>query len=190
MKKINYENIIALFTILILGASCSKEAATANKVLMLKVDYLTNTFEGGKEFTFSNTASTFSIIKQYKPPGDFGYLKLTYQELNEPLFDGSIIWAGSGQINFPKDLLTTNEFDVVTTTDIVRPKNGFENIFDPIVSTHVYDYEPVWQSIQRLKKVREYLTSNPTATVKIFLYTPSVGLGNPADWDWIVYLKN
>lgn len=182
--------IIALFAILILGASCSKEAPTANQVLMLKVDYLTNTFEGGKEFTFSTPATTFSISKQYKEPSDFGYLKLTYQELNEPLFDGSIVWAGLGKINYPKDILPSNEFDVVRTTDIVRPKNGFENIFDPVISPHVFDYEPVWQSIQKLVKVRAYITTNPTATVKLFLYRPSVGFGDPADWDWIIYLKN
>ena len=25
--------------------------------------------------------------------------------------------------------------------------------------------------------------------VKLFLYKPSVGMGDPLDWDWIVYLK-
>lgn len=179
---------IVFFAILTLVTSCSKQASTANKVLLLKVDYLTNTFEGGKEFTFTGPKTSFSISKDYKQPADAGYLKLTYQELNEPLFEGSIIWAGLGKINFPQNLIAANEFISVATADIISPANGFENIFNP--GNYAFDYTPVWLAIQKLVKVREYLTSNPGATVKLFLYTPSVGAGNPADCDWIVYLKN
>jgi len=45
-------------------------------------------------------------------------------------------------------------------------------------------------SVQSLVKVREYLSKNPKTPVKLFLYTPSVGAGNPEDWDWIIFLKN
>lgn len=161
---------------------------TANKVLMLKVDYMTNTFEGGKEFTFAKSITAFTIIYEYKAPGDFGSIKLTYRELNEPLFDGTIIWEGLGKMIFPKNLQPASEFDAFITTDIVYPINGFRNVFNP--GNETYDYNKVWMSIQYLVKVREYLKSNPNETVKIFLYMPSVGIGNPADWYWVVYLKN
>jgi hypothetical protein len=39
-------------------------------------------------------------------------------------------------------------------------------------------------------KVRQYLISNPTGVVHLYLYTPSVGFGNPADWKWIILMKN
>lgn len=183
------KNIFFFITLAALFSSCTKqpEANKENKVLMLKVDYLTNTFEGGKEFTFNTPATTFSIIKDFVPPADFGYLKLKYAEVNELLFDGSIIWAGVGKINFPQELLPASQFNVVNTNDVVNPTNGFENIFNP--SNAVWDYSPVWLSVQKLVKVREYLSSSPAATVKLFLYTPSVGAGNPADADWIIYLK-
>ncbi len=155
---------------------------------MLKVDYLTNTFEGGKELGFSNTTASFTISNQYLPPSDFGSLKLKYQELNETLFEGTIIWMGLGQIYFPQNILAANQFTSVTTTDIVYPANGFQNVFNP--SNQVYDYTNAWLSVQRLVKVREYLKSNPAGSVKIFLYTPSVGIGNPAEWDWIIFMKN
>jgi hypothetical protein len=52
------------------------------------------------------------------------------------------------------------------------------------------NYLPIWLSIQNKIKVREYLASNPNATVKLFLFSTRVGLGNPVEWDWIIFLKN
>jgi hypothetical protein len=156
------------------------------KVLMLTVDYLSNAFKGGIEFMFSNNSDTFTISHQYKAPGDFGWLKLYYTEINEQLFYGTIIWMGCGQMYFPENLLTTDLFQRVGTFDYIFPRNGFENIFDNYDNGN---YEPVWSSVQGLVKAREYLQSNPNQKVKIFLYAPSVGVGNPADAYWIIYLK-
>ena len=185
--------LISTILILTLIFSCKKEVikkvtSKTNNVLMLKVDYLTNTFEGGKELTFNHLTDSFSIINQYKAPGDFGSIKLIYQELNETLFDGTIFWMGTGQINFPQNIQPSNQFISVNTTDTLYPINGFKNVFNP--NNEIYNYSPIWLSIQNKIKVREYLASNPNATVKLFLYTPSVGIGNPADWDWIVFLKS
>jgi len=187
---------IPAFIVLTLLLSCAKNidlqkkqnGQATNKVLMLKVDYTTNTFEGGREFTFTKPATTFTITNQYKAPGDFGSIKLIYHELNETLFDGTIHWMGLGQMNFPRSLQPSGKFDKMLTTDFIYPINGFQNVFNP--NNEDYDYTSVWMSIQPLVKVREYLKSNPDQTVKIFLYTPSVGVGNPADWDWIIYIKN
>jgi hypothetical protein len=63
MKKLLY-----LFFITILLMSCSKTENVdgLNKVLLLKVDYLTNAFEGGKELTFPQSTSAFTITTDYK----------------------------------------------------------------------------------------------------------------------------
>lgn len=159
-----------------------------NKVLVLKVDYNTNQFEGGKELSFVDTTSNMTVTYQYVSPSDFGSIKMIYQELNEILFDGTIVWSGLGQMNYPKNLLNANQFDTVMTEDFVTPMAGFENVFNPRSAT--YNYNLIWASVQKLVMVRQYLNSNPNATVKIFLYTPSVGLGNPAQWDWIIFVKN
>lgn len=187
---------ILTFTALILSLiSCSNDndetsnsTTNSNNVLLLKVDYNTNLFEGGKELTFANTTSNMTITNQYVSPGDFGSIKLIYQELNETLFDGTIVWAGLGQMNYPQNLLHENQFDRVETADYVTPISGFENVFNPNNST--YNYNEIWTSVQSLVKVRQYLNSNPNATVKLFLYTPSVGIGNPSEWDWIIIMKN
>jgi hypothetical protein len=185
------KTLLACFALLLF--SCSKEKMETpdnsgpNKVLILKVDYTNHTFEAGKELLFPNT-STFTISKQYVTPSDFGSIKFIYEEVNLPLFDGSIVWNGLGSISYPTDFSPASDFSVVTTADYVTPASGFENIHN--LDNTIMDYQPIWSAVQNLAKVRQYLASNPTATVKIFLYTPSVGIGNPADWDWILILKN
>lgn len=188
-------NILLLSIIgLLIGCNSDDDSAgvnQVNQVLMLKVDYNTNTFEGGKEINFSEKSEVFSIINEYEAPGDFGSVKLIYEEIDEVLFYGTIIWMGKGEMEFPKSLRPASEFEVVLTQDYYYPGNGgFENVFDPNdLFENDFDYTEVWNSVQSLIKVREYLNSNPNQTVKLFIYTPSVGVGNPADWDWIIYMK-
>ena len=187
--------LLVCLTVLILSGCSSTldqqavAVSTAeNKVLFLKVDYITNTFEGGKELIFSQNSSTFSVSKLYVAPSDFGSLKLTYQEINQPLFNGTIIWMGLGQINYPQNLLPASAFAMVPTNDMVMPSAGFQNVFPE--STQIVNYNSPWQSVQMVQKVRQYLTSNPDGSVKIFLYTPGVGIGDPAYFKWIFMLKN
>jgi len=184
-------NIFKLAAILLLATggicSCEDQSQFNNKVLMLMVDYTTNTFKGGKELGFAGNLETFTITREYKAPSDFGYLKLFYEEVNELLFSGTIIWMGLGKMEFPKVLLSANQFQRVDIHNYIPPKNGFENILD--LTNQPFDYELVWVAVQSLAKTREYLHSNPEQVVKLFLYTPSVGVGNPEDWYWIIYLK-
>lgn len=92
-----------------------------------------------------------------------------------------------GKIIFPKNLKSPNDFEYTTIDDFVYPKNGFENVFNP--TNEDYEYDKVWPSLQNILKVREYLMANPNQKVKVFLYTPSVGIGNLLDWNWIIFLK-
>ncbi len=158
-----------------------------NKVLMLIVDYTTNAFEGGKELAF-NDAETFTIVPDYKEPGDFGSIEMKYSELNQRLFYGTIVWMGKGRIEYPQNILPANSFDRTVTADYWGPGKGFENVFNQWNT--VYDYNPVWSSVQNVVMARNYLRTNPDQTIKIFLYTPSVGEGDPADWKWILFVKN
>jgi len=179
---------ILFLVVLVMGCNHSTEPITGNKVLLLKVDFQTNKFEGGKELTFAKETETFTITNVYVPPGDMGSVKLFYSELNDTLFSGTIYWMGKGAMSYPIDLLTADKFETVKTKDYITPKAGFENVFNPDNKT--YDYAPIWSAVENLVKVRQYLRSNPNATVKLFLYQPSVGIGDPADWDWIIFLKS
>lgn len=191
MKKL----LFILFIFVSLFSSCTEENAPvtettneSNKVLLLKVDYLTNTFQGGKETTYAENSNSFTISHQSVPAVDFGNIKLKYNEINQILFDGDIIWMGLGQIHYPQNMLAANQFEAVLTADIVFPTTNFNHILpEPNLSNN---YNQVWMAVQNLVKVRQYLISNPTGVVHLYLYTPSVGIGNPADWKWIILMKN
>jgi hypothetical protein len=191
MKKL----LFILFIFVSLFSSCSEENSTSaenttppNKVLLLKVDYLTNTFQGGKETTYAENSNSFTISHQSIPAVDFGNIKLKYNEINQILFDGDIIWMGLGQIHYPQNMLAANQFEAVLTADVVFPTTNFNHILpEPNLSNN---YNQVWMAVQNLVKVRQYLISNPTGVVQLYLYTPSVGIGNPADWKWIILMKN
>jgi hypothetical protein len=156
------------------------------KVLMLTVDYMTNTFMGGKEFVFSNNSDTFTITHEYREGLVFGYFKLFYKEIDEQLFYGTVIRMGTGQMIFPKDLLVPNQFQTKNTNDTILPQNGFETVFNYYGHTKYVD---VWNVVQHLVKVREYLQSNSNQKVKISLYTPDIGGVNYNIAYWIIYLK-
>lgn len=184
MKK-----LILLIVLFGLFISCKTDFET-NKVVLLQVDYLTNVFEGGKELTFSNSPS-FTISSTYQAPGDFGSVQLYYSELDKLLFNGTIIWDGTGQIDYPN--INGSSF-FSTSDDSVQMPNT--NLFQTVMyheSAYYPDtisYSSIWNSISNLDIVKEYRSSNRSGEVNLFLYTPSVGAGNPADWDWFVILKN
>lgn len=183
---------ILLLSLISLLFSCNSDYVdldidAPSQVLMLKVDYTTHAFEGGTVFGFSKQTDDFTIINEYAEPGDFGSVKLIYKELNETLFFGTIHWMGLGKMTFPERLKPAKDFKNVDTMDLVYPMGGFENVFNP--NNQKYEYDKVFLSVQGLVKVREYLYANPNQKVKMFLYTPSVGVGDPLDWDWIIYLK-
>ncbi len=163
---------------------------TTNKVVLLKIDYLTNLFEGGKELNFL-PSSNFTISSTYQAPGDFGSVQLYYSELNEMLFDGGIIWMGTGEIAYPT--IDTSSSFITTGNSVQIPDTSlFENV---MYNEYAYypdtiSYSDIWNSIDNLEIVEEYRNSNPNGKINLFLYTPSVGVGNPAEWDWFVILKN
>ena len=163
----------------------------SNNVVLLKVDYLTNKFEGGKVLNFSET-DDFTISTIYKAPGDFGSIALYYDELNEKLFEGTIIWMGTGEMSYPSKMDAPNKFSTTSNNLTMPGIDEFEyikfNEFSYIPDT--INYDSIWQSIDNLKIVASYRNSNLTEKINLFLYTPSVGVGDPADWDWFVILRN
>jgi hypothetical protein len=178
-----------------LAFGCAEDDATPgniaqNKVVLLQVDYLTNAFEGGKELIFSD-AEDFNITYNYNAPGDFGDITLTYDEVNQPLFAGTIIWMGSGVRSFPESIDAAAAFPALQSAVAMPDAEDFE-----IVNYTGYPYpenitlQPLWEAIDNLQIVKDYRTANPSAKVHVFLYTPSVGEGNPAEWDYYIVLKN
>jgi len=184
MKTLKF---LALFFILL---GCTKDDNNDRcKILLLRVDYMTNTFEGGHEQILSmeiTDSDTIPIIVDYDPPGDFGNIKLYYEPTNELIFNGSIIWMGTGEIYYPESFLDPSQYstlsNVLDLPDISRIQNLYYDIDDEPI-----DYSNIWGSINELEIVSEYLQSHKK--IIFFLYTPSVGVGDPNTWDWFVIMN-
>ncbi|MCP1995279.1 hypothetical protein [Flavobacterium sp. HSC-61S13] len=188
-------HILSAILCIIIASSCNSTDSdttppdTPKKVMLLFVDYTTHNFEGGIEITLSKPSETFKIKSVYKEPSDFGNIKLFYQEIDQLLFDGDIIWMGKGEITFPSPRLAAEDFERTLTADFITPKEGFESItinpnFEPI------EHSRAWASVQSLLLARSYLQSNPSQKIKVFLYQPSAGDGDEQDWKFIFILKN
>ncbi|WP_330442175.1 hypothetical protein [Flavobacterium sp. C4GT6] len=164
-----------------------------NKVVLLKVDLLTNTFEGGKELTFPED-DAFTLVYDYNPPGDFGDITLIYEEVSQPVFAGGIVWAGMGEMTYPESIDAAETFSTINNPVSQPDESDFVlvSVDEPATSPFLseIDYDAIWTSVNNLAVVKEYRHSNPESKVSLFLYTPSVGVGDPADWDWFVILKN
>lgn len=162
-----------------------------NKVLLLKVDYLTQAFEGGKLLSFPTT-NGFSIASEYQSPGDFGGIVLRYAQNSQMIFSGTIHWAGLGQMDYPQNLDPAASFSSAPNPLPLPESSAFATVdYDP------YAFYPdplplmqIWNAIDNLQLVSAFRASNPNAAINVFLYTPSVGIGNPEDWDYFVILKN
>jgi len=184
-----------LLTIVILLSGCTSEEqntkATQNKVMLLKVDFTTNIFEGGKELAFGETTN-FTISPIYQSPGDLGNITLKYQELDEKIFDGTIIWMGTGKRNYPENINSPESF-IINPTPLQIPNLDFFQTVNYSEFPHypeTINYAGIWNAIDNLEVVAQYRNSNPNSQINLFLYTPSVGGGDPEEWDWYVILKN
>ena len=190
MKKLA---VLFLFFIL---ASCSDDAddnviQNPNRELtILKVDFLTHTFEGGNSFEFNNIAmtNTLPIEEIYVAPSDFGNYTLKYTPTNEVIFDGPIAWMG-GSYDLPLDF---DSSDYETTT--LNPSINLDEIeyFMPTADILAgegytnFDYASVWNSIKNLQVTNDCLNNN--GKIGFVLYTPGLGLFQPENAYWLVIL--
>jgi hypothetical protein len=186
MKK-----IIFLSVVILLLTACSDGIEKGTKILMLKVDYMTSEFEGGHEQLISTkksgNANEIPISVDYVSPGDFGNIALYYQPSKELIFDGSIIWMGCGEITYPRSFNDPDYYEKMN--EKVKQPDTFQYInYEPeSFGTDSSDYSKIWEAVSDLAIVSEYMKSNKK--VGLFLYTPSVGVGDPYDWDWFVIME-
>ena len=187
---------IAFLFLLIIFSSCSDDAddnviQNQNRELtILKVDFLTHTFEGGNSFEFNNIAMTNSlpIEEIYVAPSDFGNYTLKYTPTNEVIFDGPIAWMG-GSYDLPLDF---DSSDYETTT--LNPSINLDEIeyFMPTADVLAgegytnFDYASVWNSIKNLQVTNDCLNNN--GKIGFVLYTPGLGLFQPENAYWLVIL--
>jgi hypothetical protein len=161
----------------------------ATKILILKVDYVTKSFKGGTEIALaphSFTADSLPIAESYVPPADFGRLSLIYAPTSDTLFNGTIIWMGSGAEKIPSQLSPATSFAKMNSSVALPSASRFQQLHRTFPASR--DTIP-WDAIKNLSVVNQYVSGN-TKKIGYFLYTPSVGIGNPLEWNWFFYISN
>lgn len=162
---------------------------TINKVAVLKLNYLTYSFLGGYELEFPDTNS-FTLHTNIYPAGDFGSIDISYQEFDELIFDGTIIWSGTGQQTFPQTITPAADYFSIPIDYPMPDTSLFIKVLDDPYFFNVGFHSQLWDSINNLSILHEYRTNNPGSEINLLKYTPSVGVGNPTEWYWYVILKN
>lgn len=168
-----------------------QETDLQKHILISKVDYLTFRYKGFYALNVTNklnSGNEIPFLSQYQSPGDFGYIKLFYRNTNNLLMDGTIIWAGCGELNFPDNfragLPMDNGLPYPGQNRIAFINDGghYETVTDE------RDLQYIWQSVSRQKEFQHYY-GNSSKKVAVYLYTPSVGVGNPADAYYLVFTE-
>lgn len=166
-------------------------------ILIMKVDYKTFQYEG---YTTVNVdivndfSDTIPFFAEFCPPCDFGYVKLFYENSNHLLFYGSIFWMGCGNLFFPTSFMELP----AQTTGLPFPGNDRICLIDDTgAQSSLWAFagvvdetmiESVWETISKQPEF-QYYYGKTNKKVAIYLYAPSVGAGNPADWDFVIFVE-
>lgn len=162
---------------------CPEESSS---VYTLTVDYTTNEFLGGSFVTLPQYTDSLELVCEYDSPSDFGDVTWIDAKTNTKLFAGTIVWMGKGKQTFPEKMNTPSSYiklDHSTQSPAFVPI--YHDNYQSDNSIEV-DYYAIWKSIDSLQ-VASWVDSSTPAY--IYLYQPSVGTGDPADWYWVIFLK-
>ena len=160
-------------------------------ILISKVDYLTFRYKGFYALNVQNpvqSGTEIPFLAQYQSPGDFGWIKLYYQNTNNLLMSGGIVWMGCGHLDFP----TGFRAGLSANSSLPYPGQGkiayIDNSGNYQTVSDESDLQHVWQTVSKQQEFRHYY-ANSHKKVAVYLYTPSVGMGNPADWYYLVFVE-
>ena len=160
-------------------------------ILISKVDYLTFRYKGFYALNVTdklNTGNEIPFVAEYREPGDFGYIKLFYRNTNNLLMDGTIIWMGCGELSFPASFRAGRQLNSGMPYPGQTHISFINNEGDYITVTDESELQRIWQTLSKQEEFQHYY-GNTHKKVAAYLYTPSVGVGNPADAYYLVFTE-
>ncbi len=170
-------------------------------ILIAKVDYMT--FEYGGFYSMNvtnkqNEGNEIPFLAEYMSPGDFGYIKFYYRDETNLLMDGSIIWAGCGALNFPETFVKGNSSSTYVPEYTMKrslsfPSDrisyiGVDGSYTQDVDESDNDLGYIWQTLSAQDEFMSYYEQT-SKKVAVFLYQPSVGVGDPYEWYYLVFVE-
>ena len=186
MKPAHY--LLLAFTLFICGCSAKDEIMIEpideNIIFVFNVDYTTNNFLGGYNIKLPAYKESFTPVCRYKSPSDFGSVEWSDEETGTILFSGTTIWMGKGERTFPEKIEAPDSYKKIDyITGLPEITTLYHADFD-LQNSQDIDYKPVWNSIRSLQSA-SWITNK--TYVYAYLYRPSVGVGDPKDWYWIIF---
>jgi hypothetical protein len=170
-----------------------QETDLNKNILISRVDYLTFAYKGFYAMNVQNPVSSgdeIPFVAQYQSPGDFGWFKLFYQTTDNLLAHGSIIWMGCGKLMFPESFKAgqtlSNGLPYPGQSKIAFINN--EGLYCTVDSAQEVNLQRIWQTLSKQVEFQHYY-NNSSKKVAVYLYTPSVGIGNPADAYYLVFTE-
>lgn len=163
----------------------------SNDVLVMMVDYMTLNCMGYTTVKIADelaASDTIPFCIESKDPSDFGFVKLYYGR-NVPgnlLFSGTIVWMGCGKMDYPTGFVMgkSNLFNIPSMGE-----NGMSYIGGGSEDLDKREQLRIWQSVSKMESF-QWFYSRTQKKVAVYLYTPSVGMGDPADWYYLVFVEN
>lgn len=160
-------------------------------ILISKIDYLTFRNRGFYALNVSNKLEEgieIPFVADYRIPGDFGYIKLYYRNTDNLLLDGTIIWSGCGKLSFPEHFRAGYPLEKGLPFPGLDRIGFIGNNGEYTSTTDETELRNIWQTLSKQKEFQHYF-DNSTKKVAVYLYTPSVGMGNPYDFYYLVFTE-
>lgn len=171
---------------------CTKECPVPqvqNTVLILKVDFLTYQFEGAIEHKVSspyNALDSIPLGVDFKAPTDFGHIKVWYEPSSDSLFSGTVIAIGEGALDYP-NVNPASQFSRNSNSLPMPDTNNFRHLIPNWYDQNV-KLDSIWSAIANLDVVTQY--KGVDSEIAYFLYTPGVWAGDPATWDYYLFMNS
>jgi hypothetical protein len=172
--------------------SCKKEPVDVPvlgkgaTLTLLRVNYLDNSFLGGKTFNYPTYYSVNDSVPVHtfsRTDGTEGFLAQVYVPTNDTIFNGGTSLAGTGKLWYPvfEDRASFGDAGAITPAPAYAAIQQLMPKGQPLPP---FSVSQVWGAVGGLAITKEYLKL-PNARIGLFLYKPSQGPGNPADWSWV-----
>ena len=170
-------------------------------ILIAKVDYMTFEYGGFYSMNVTNKLNEGNEIPfhaDYMPPNDGGYVKLYYRDESNLLMYGTIIWAGCGELIFPDTFVKGGNIDTYVPEYTMKRNLSFPSdriSYIDVDGNYVQDVDEsdndlgyIWQTLSAQEEFMSYYEQSQKK-VAVFLYAPSVSIGNPYDWYYLVFVE-
>ena len=170
-------------------------------ILIAKVDYMTFEYGGFYSMNVTNKqdeGNEIPFLADYMSPNDGGYVKLYYRDESNLLMYGTIIWNGCGELNFPDTFVKGG--NVGTYVPEYTMKRGLSFPSDRISyidvdGSYIQDIDEsdndlgyIWQTLSAQDEFMSY-NNQTSKKVAVYLYQRSVGVGDPYEWYYMVFVE-